>query len=139
MNNLIATNKMSRRKPQNSSSEESPKRHSSRSSEVTHATDILASVLSKYGLDRKVKEYQFVADWEQIVGSEIARRSRPEKLYKGTLFVKVMGSAWAQELSFHKATIIRRVAKYLNRPELVKDIRFLVDSSTNSVSSVGKL
>jgi len=136
LNNLTAANKMIRRKPQNNS-EGNIKRHLSRSGEVTRATDILASVLSKYGLDRKVKEYQFVADWEQIVGPEIARRSRPERLYKGTLFVKVMGSAWAQELSFHKATIIRRVAKYLNQPELVKDIRFLVDSSTNSVTRIG--
>ena len=106
---------------------------SSRKSDVTSATDILNSVLSRYGLAPKIEEYRFVAEWGDIVGAEIAKRSRPEGITRGTLTIRVCGSAWAQELSFHKDVIISRIGTSLGDREKVKDIRFIVDSTVKPI------
>lgn len=49
------------------------------------------------------------AVWRQVVGSNVARRSRPTSLTSGTLFVTVSSSAWAQELSLLSRGIIERL------------------------------
>jgi predicted nucleic acid-binding Zn ribbon protein len=49
--------------------------------------------------------------WRDIVGSHVARRSRPNGLSGSTLFVTVSSSSWAQELSLLGPRILERLAK----------------------------
>jgi hypothetical protein len=49
------------------------------------------------------------AAWLEAVGQRIADRSRPEKLTRGTLWVRVTSSAWAQELSLQSQLIVSRL------------------------------
>ena len=90
------------------------------------AASVLNSVLKRYGLDREIARYQFVLKWEEIVGKEIARRTRPECLRGGSLVVRVSNSVWAQELSFYKPVILNRLKKHLPVGEMVKDLTFYV-------------
>lgn len=62
-------------------------------------------------------------DWERAVGHRIALRTRPEKLYRGTLHVIVATSAWAQELSLLSDSILEALRPL--KPELVS-LRFRV-------------
>jgi hypothetical protein len=50
-----------------------------------------------------------LAVWLTAVGERIAERARPEKLNRGTLWVRVSSSAWAQELSLQSQLIISRL------------------------------
>jgi predicted nucleic acid-binding Zn ribbon protein len=79
----------------------------------------------RFGLSEEVSKYRFVLHWKEIVGEEIAKRSHPEYLKGSTLVIKVMDSAWSQELSFHKKVIITRLNKFLGKED-VKDILFVV-------------
>ena len=47
--------------------------------------------------------------WEEVAGQAFARRTRPERFEKGTLFVRVATSSWAQELALHAPLILERM------------------------------
>lgn len=61
--------------------------------------------------------------WQDVVGRRIAARSRPESIDRGTLFVTVASSSWAQELSLLSETILERLAE---RKKPVQALRFRV-------------
>lgn len=50
-------------------------------------------------------------DWEEAVGSRVARRTQPLRLDRGVLFVRVANSAWANELSLLADDILAQLAK----------------------------
>ncbi len=68
----------------------------------------------------------------------MASRSRPERYEKGTVWVAVSGSAWAQELRMAKDTILERLDECAGEKGLFVDVRFGVrdisdrDSQTDS-------
>ena len=92
----------------------------------TAVQSILKAVLKRHGLDEKIARYGFVAKWPEIVGEDVAKRSRPERFRGRTLVVRVTDSVWAQELSFHKKTIITRLKRHLAKNQQLDDIVFVV-------------
>lgn len=89
---------------------------------------VLSSVLRRAGIEEDIKRYQFVLHWDEIVGAEIAKRTKPVALKNGLLKVEVVDSAWAQELSFYKPVIIKRLTKFISAASAVRDIKFFVQS-----------
>jgi predicted nucleic acid-binding Zn ribbon protein len=87
---------------------------------------ILAKALARNGLDEKVQRYAFAQHWKEIVGEVIAARSRPECLRRKSLVIRVQSSVWAQELSFLKEVIIRRMQPFLGEGQTVEDLQFYV-------------
>lgn len=86
----------------------------------------LLQVLSKYNLDKDFARYEFVLKWKEIVGEEIAKRTRPECFRNGALVVAVANSAWAQELTFNKRMILNRLKKHLSESDFLNDVVFYV-------------
>jgi len=86
---------------------------------------IIDLAFSRFGLNGEINKYKFVLHWAEIVGQEIAKRSRPEYIKGSTLVVKVTDSAWSQELSFHKKVIISRLNKFLGKDEIA-DVLFVL-------------
>ena len=87
---------------------------------------VLESALKQYGIGDDIARYQFVLHWKDIVGEEIAKRSTPDSLRSKTLVVRVKDSAWAQELSFQKDVILKRLQRFLSDGQSVEDIMFYV-------------
>jgi len=90
------------------------------------AEKVLALALKKYGIDKDIARYKFVLHWKEIVGEEIAKRTRPECIRKDALVVRVANSAWAQELGFQKDVILARLKRFLSHETAVSDIQFYV-------------
>lgn len=90
------------------------------------AEEVLKKALARLGLDREIARYRFVLHWKEIVGEEIAKRSKPECIKNRALVVRVADSAWAQELSFQKHVILTRLRRYLDQKEIVEDVIFYV-------------
>ena len=88
--------------------------------------EVLRSAFKRYGLDRELERYQFVAHWQEIVGPEIAKRTKPENIRGRNLIVEVADSVWAQELSFQKRVILNRLRKFIPSGMSVEDIHFRV-------------
>ena len=85
--------------------------------------DILPAVLKSIGLDQKLKEREILACWAEVVGEEIAARTRAVKIDHAILFVHVDHSAWMQELHFMEKEIIERLKK--KKPNIkIRKIRF---------------
>ena len=89
-------------------------------------SQVLTDALRKYGLNKDIARYQFVLHWDSIVGDVIAKRSRPECIRNGCLVVRVTDSAWAQELTFQKEVILKRLKRFVDEDEVVSDVMFCV-------------
>jgi predicted nucleic acid-binding Zn ribbon protein len=61
--------------------------------------------------------------WQEIVGEEEARKLHLVGFRKGVLFVGVPSPSWAQEFSYKKREIIRKINISLGK-EVVKKIVF---------------
>jgi len=93
------------------------------------AQGILRSALRTVGIDREMARYNFVLHWHEIVGEKLALITRPECLRQNTLVVRVKDSTWAQELSFLKPMILKRLAKFMETDDRIDDVVFYVGGS----------
>lgn len=91
---------------------------------------VLQQALRAVGLDHQIARYEFVLRWPEIVGAEIAKRTRPECIRNNTLVIRVASSVWAQELSFQKEIILRRLRRLYPEHDMVHDIHFYVAGNT---------
>lgn len=87
---------------------------------------VLSMALKKFGLDKDIARYKFVLHWPEIVGADVAQRTRPECFRNGALVVRVSTSSWAQELSFQKEAILRRLKMFVDADMIVDDVQFYV-------------
>lgn len=73
---------------------------------------------------RRAKAQTILRDWKEIVGEGLASRSHPDRYGRGTVWVAVEGSAWAQELRLRKEMILTRLRQRGRDVSLFEDIRF---------------
>ena len=73
---------------------------------------------------RAARAQAIMREWPEIVGEELAKRSCPDRYGKGTVWVAVSGSAWAQEMRMRKELILHRLRERAEDPTLFQDIRF---------------
>jgi hypothetical protein len=62
--------------------------------------------------------------WPEAVGEAMATRSAPERYDRGTVWVAVSGSAWAQEMRMSKNQIMAKLHSIAGESNLFMDIRF---------------
>lgn len=62
--------------------------------------------------------------WPEVVGPLMAERSFPDRFGRGTVWVAVEGSAWAQELRMMKDVILKRLNDLSGESSLFKEVRF---------------
>ncbi|MBX7145076.1 MAG: DUF721 domain-containing protein [Oligoflexia bacterium] len=113
--------------------EQFPKKHYSAPRRIFRAKSklekiegVLRSALRGAGLDKEIARYSFVLHWPEIVGEKVAARTTPECIRNRALVVKVPDSYWAQELSFQKQVILKRLQRFINSDEIVEDVMFYV-------------
>jgi predicted nucleic acid-binding Zn ribbon protein len=97
-----------------------------RSKDPALVNSFLEGVLRKFGLEKEIRKYQFVLLWKDIVGEEIAKRTKPSGFNGQSLMVFVENSSWAQELAFHKNVILTRLRRHFGDSQPVRDIIFQV-------------
>jgi predicted nucleic acid-binding Zn ribbon protein len=90
----------------------------------TSLSEVLASVLRKKGLTRRVEQAGIVGDWAELVGPQIAAVTEPEAVSPdGVLRVRVATAPWATELSLMTPRILARLNA--GRTGRVKEIRWI--------------
>lgn len=94
--------------------------------DLTLIKGILAKALAGKGIDKKIERYEFVLNWDKIVGSKLAEVTKPDYISRKTLIVRVLHPVWAQECSFMKTSLLQRLAPYLKRGDVVEDMIFRV-------------
>ena len=94
---------------------------------LQHVGDLLQKILGKH-IDVHPQNKALTVLWNKAVGPVIAAQTRPEKLVRDVLTVKVNGSVWLHQLQFLKQEILDKVngAREVNP---VKQIRFILDTN----------
>jgi len=87
---------------------------------------IIGSVVDKMELSKKLRVSNIFNHWEDIVGKQIAKKSKPERLLRKTLYVSVTTSTWANELSLMSEKLIEKINSFTGE-DIVKTIRFKAD------------
>lgn len=85
---------------------------------------MLPAAIGREEVLRAARAYKVLKNWPKIVGEAMAARSVPDRFDRGTVWVAVEGSAWAQELRMQKDHILSKLADYSGEPGLFENIRF---------------
>ncbi len=70
--------------------------------------DVLVSAVPQ--LSDRLPEYHIRRAWAQLVGADMARRTRPQSLTNGCLHVVVDNSPWLHELTLRAAELTARLS-----------------------------
>ncbi len=77
------------------------------------AGDLLDSLLQGWGLDERLHQYRAVLLWDDVVGPQIAARTRPERIRDGVLEVCVDQPVWMQQLQLLKPQLLAKLNRQL--------------------------
>lgn len=94
-------------------------------SKMERLGEVLEKSLKRLDLSRRLDEYGVWPIWNDMVGPTIARNAQPEKIRRGTLFVRVSSPGWMQQLQYMKEIIAEKLNQRLGA-EVVKSIFFSV-------------
>ncbi len=98
------------------------------------AKDVLNSAIENHEILSAARAQAILRRWPEVVGTMLAEKSHPDRYGRGTVWVAVQGSAWAQELRMMKETILTRLGDLSGEPSLFKDVRFGVRPLPNRIS-----
>jgi hypothetical protein len=76
---------------------------------AARAGDLLDALLAGWGLDTRLQQYRALVVWDEVVGPQIAARTRPEKIRDGVLEVCVDQPTWMQQLQLLKPQILAKL------------------------------
>jgi len=88
---------------------------------------VLAETLRALDLERPLKAASLEGLWPEVVGQEVAQRTRPGRISRGRLTVLVADSVWLQQLTMLKPRLIEALNRRLGDP-LVQDLFFRVET-----------
>jgi predicted nucleic acid-binding Zn ribbon protein len=84
-----------------------------REDDATGLDEALAAYLRRTGLKSRLDQASVVGEWAELVGPQIAQVTTPEGVAEnGYLFVRVVSSAWMQELQLMSPEILRKLGAY---------------------------
>ena len=87
---------------------------------------IMDSVIEKMGISKKLSTSNIFNHWKEIAGEEIAKRTRPNRIANMTLYISVVSTTWANELSMISEELVKKINSFAGG-EVVKTIRFKAD------------
>lgn len=70
---------------------------------------MIETMFAHLGIAEKVERASVVAEWEDLVGSHIARVAHPVRVQGDTLFVEVESASWRMELSMMRPQLMRKL------------------------------
>lgn len=86
--------------------------------------DIIKETIADLGIQEIIKKHRVISEWDQLVGTAIARVAEPTRFSRGRLFIKVKNDAWRNELFYQKEEIIKTINTAL-QGHVVMDIVFV--------------
>lgn len=91
--------------------------------EIKDIGSVIGDVIKDLNIGTKLNISNIFNHWEEIVGTEISRKAKPERIVRNTLYVSVASSTWANELSMMSGQLTSRINSFIGK-EVVKNIKF---------------
>jgi predicted nucleic acid-binding Zn ribbon protein len=88
-----------------------------------HISDSLKLVIRDMGFEKKLDQIRVLELWSEMVGENIAKIAKAERVDEGILYIKVSSMTWRTELLFQKQSILEKISALLGKG-IIKDIRF---------------
>jgi hypothetical protein len=85
------------------------------------AGDLVEKLLKGFGLDERLHQYRALIIWEEVVGPQIAARTRPIRIREGILEINVDQPTWMQQLQLMKPKILAQLNAELGKAT-IKDL-----------------
>jgi len=89
--------------------------------QAARAGDLVDKLLKGLGLDERLHQSRALIIWEDVVGPQIAARTRPVRIREGVLEVNVDQPTWRQQLQLMKPKILAQLNAELGKAT-IKDI-----------------
>lgn len=83
--------------------------------------DALTDAVRQIGIERRLKEYQVITEWREIVGDAVANNAVIKRFEFGKLVLSVSNSVWRQELSLAREKLRKTINDAVGM-EIVQDI-----------------
>lgn len=77
--------------------------------------DIIKKLMKNPKLAAKLNELDALEVWEEIIGKQICKYVADQKIYKGTLYVKLKSAVVRNELSYKKSEFISQINNRLGK------------------------
>lgn len=87
-------------------------------------SEVIKEYLEDLKLTNKLKEYEAIKLWEELLGKSVASRTKEIKIKDGTLYVKIGSTLVKQELLMIKDSIIKKINEKIG-DEIINNIVFL--------------
>ncbi|MFT5223024.1 MAG: putative nucleic acid-binding Zn ribbon protein [Glaciecola sp.] len=71
--------------------------------------DVVGDFLARSGWHDRLRTTRLLADWEAIVGVDIAANAHPTRIEKGVLYLVASSSTWATQLTWLESTIKEKI------------------------------
>lgn len=92
-----------------------------RTRKSTPLGDALRALVDDLGISQRIREYDVLDVWPEVVGPHIAAVTTVRSIRNGVLVVAVTNPAWRQELLLRKKDLIANINAKLQRTT-VRDI-----------------
>ena len=109
-------------------------RRKGKQSNLQKLGNILQGILKKHNISFDSEEQRLHEVWYKAVGPQISDQTRPDRLRRNTLFVKVSSSVWMQQLHNLKSEIIEKFNQLMGK-ELVRNIHFSIGEIPSTLPS----
>jgi len=87
-------------------------------------SEVIKEYLEELKITGKLKEYEALRLWEELLGKTVASRTKELKIKNGILYVKIRSPLVKQELLMIKDSIIKKMNEKLG-DEIIKAIVFI--------------
>ena len=92
---------------------------------ITDLGTLIKNFTSDPKISSKLKKFSIFNHWEEIAGKEIAAKTKPQKIFKGILYISVSSSTWANELSMMSRQLINKINDFAGE-QFIKELRFKI-------------
>ena len=92
---------------------------------VSPIGDVLKQVFSEIEKRQDVSEDEISGVWKDLVGETGFKHSKPERLQKKVLTVRVDNSAWLQDLTLRKHPLLKGLKRTLGK-DRISEIHFKI-------------
>jgi predicted nucleic acid-binding Zn ribbon protein len=80
-----------------------------RNSNEAPLSEIIEKLMRAYGLENKLKEYDLIAAWPELMGPAVASRTTEIRIQNRVLILKLDSSVMRDELQHGKQIILHRL------------------------------
>jgi hypothetical protein len=97
---------------------------------TSNKKDWVKGILGRYRLRDEYERQRALLLWPALVGENISRLTRPQRLHNGTLWIEVASHTLSHELNYMKDTYMAKLNEALDE-QTIRDIRFVPGSFVN--------